>query len=145
MAGPATRKERADWAAHEVEAANRDLRDARSLPFGQLLRAFRLRAQKSQELVSEAMDIHPHHVSLMESGKRRPSIERVGQIKDVLGLSPDEVSLLVDAAARARKQFRLKAGLSREHDVLAVRLLRTWDSLTRDEVQALLRVLGGAV
>jgi len=77
--------------------------DSRSA-FGALLRRYRLRAELSQESLAELARISIATVSTLERGKRKaPHRETLLLLADALGLSADDRSELMVAAARKQR------------------------------------------
>lgn len=56
--------------------------------FGHVLREFRVKASLSQEALALEAGVDRTFVSLLERGKRQPSLETIFRIAAVLGVSP---------------------------------------------------------
>ena len=56
--------------------------------FGRALREYRLKATLSQEALALEAGIDRTYVSLLERGKRQPTLETVFRVATVLGISP---------------------------------------------------------
>lgn len=68
------------------------------LGFGSLLRHFRRRAGMTQEALGKLIDISKPVISHYECGFRLPSRKTMGNIRNVLSLTPEEYVSLMDAA-----------------------------------------------
>ena len=64
---------------------------------GNAIKEARLKKGMSQEALAEALDISPTHVKHMESGHRRPSVEKLFQIAKLLDMSVDSVIFKKDS------------------------------------------------
>ena len=81
---------------------------------GKRISYFRARKGLSQETLGEKIGVNNKHISNIEIGKSRPSLDSLIEIANALGISADD--LLVDTslslnAMRLRKKF--SQGLSR--------------------------------
>ena len=56
--------------------------------FGSALRAARIGRELSQESLAEVLDVDRTYVSLLESGKRNPSLLLIGRIATALEIEP---------------------------------------------------------
>ena len=58
---------------------------------GVAIRYFRQQADLSQEQLAERMELSPSYISMLESGKRYPSIEMLSRVALALEIRPDEL------------------------------------------------------
>ncbi len=58
---------------------------------GQVIQRFREKRGLSQEVVSGLADIGRTHLSAIERGARKPTLETFFRIADALGVSPSEI------------------------------------------------------
>ena len=58
---------------------------------GSAIKEARLKKGMSQEALAEALDISPTHVKHMESGHRKPSVEKLFRTAQLLDMSVDSV------------------------------------------------------
>ena len=58
---------------------------------GVVIKQSRLDKRFSQEQLAEILDITPTHVKHIESGRRKPSVDLLFQMADVLGFSLDDL------------------------------------------------------
>ncbi len=66
------------------------------MSFGKKLANYRSRAGLTQEALARRANIHTHHVSDMERGKRKPLAETLARIRDALNLSLEETVDLLE-------------------------------------------------
>ena len=62
-----------------------------SIIVGQIIQRFREKRGLSQEVVSGLADIGRTHLSAIERGARKPTLETFFRIADALGVSPSEI------------------------------------------------------
>ncbi len=63
----------------------------KKLEVGSILREFRLRAELSQDKLADRMDVSTSYISMLESGKRYPSIEMLIRIATALEAVPGDM------------------------------------------------------
>jgi transcriptional regulator with XRE-family HTH domain len=74
--------------------------------FGQVIKAVRERQGISQEKLAELAEIDRTYVSMIERGKRHPTLEVAGRIADALSMKLSEVIRRAEKTqARKNKQF----------------------------------------
>ena len=66
----------------------------RTNKIGELMKGRRQALGLTQDLLATKLGINAAYVSLIESGRRKPSLKLVGRFADVLGLNRQEVLLL---------------------------------------------------
>lgn len=69
--------------------------------FGEVLRAYRLEQQLTQEQLSERVDVIRPFISALENGTRQPSLAMILRLAKALGITPGK---LVDAVAEKMAQ-----------------------------------------
>ena len=70
---------------------------------GKRIKTARIKADLTQERLSEMVDISPTHLSNIETGTTRLSLNAVVRIANALGVSADD--LLCDDVLKARVQY----------------------------------------
>jgi transcriptional regulator with XRE-family HTH domain len=80
--------------------------------FGKVLREIRLEHSLSQEALGFESGYHRTYISLLERGKKSPSLNTVFQLAAALGVSPSEIVKRTEA--RVRQVWRRDAGERRE-------------------------------
>ena len=78
---------------------------------GKRISYFRARKGLSQETLGEKIGVNNKHISNIEIGKSRPSLDSLIEIANALGISADDLPSLSLNAMRLRKKF--SQGLSR--------------------------------
>lgn len=68
------------------------------LHFGHALKALRVRAKLTQEALAEASGSQANYISMLESGKRQPSISKMFELARGLGVAPTELVEWVQAS-----------------------------------------------
>ena len=63
---------------------------------GQVIQKFREDRHKSQELVSGFAGIGRTHLSAIERGERKPTLETFFRIADALGVRPSELMVAIE-------------------------------------------------
>lgn len=69
--------------------------------FGEILRAYRLEKQLTQEQLSEKVDVIRPFISALENGTRQPSLDMVLRLAKALGITPGK---LIDPIAEKIEQ-----------------------------------------
>lgn len=69
--------------------------------FGEVLRAYRLERQLTQEQLSERVDVIRAFISALENGTRQPSFAMILRLAKALDINPGK---LVDAVAEKMEQ-----------------------------------------
>ena len=69
--------------------------------FGEVLRAYRLEKQLTQEQLSERVDVIRAFISALENGTRQPSLAMILRLAKALDIKPGK---LVDAVAEKMEQ-----------------------------------------
>ena len=64
--------------------------------FGAVLRELRKRCKISQEKLAQECDLDRTFISLLERGKRQPSLTTVFKLSTVLGISPSKFIKIVE-------------------------------------------------
>jgi transcriptional regulator with XRE-family HTH domain len=68
--------------------------------FGEILRAYRLEKQLTQEQLSERVDVLRSFISSLENGTRQPSLQMILKLAAALGVRPgDMINELADRIA----------------------------------------------
>ena len=75
-----------DTISHEVATA-----------FGRVLRRFRTQQRLSQERVAEQSNLDRTYISLLERGKRQPSLYTILRLADVFGMSAADMIEAVES------------------------------------------------
>ena len=70
-----------------------------SVIVGRVIQQFRERKGLSQEVVSGLADIGRTHLSAIERGVRKPTLETLFRIADALGVSPSEIVRAIEKEA----------------------------------------------
>lgn len=65
--------------------------------FGQTLREFRKRARLSQEALALECELDRTFISLLERGRRQPTLKTLFQIAKILNVSPSELISVVES------------------------------------------------
>lgn len=65
---------------------------------GQVIQAYREKRGLSQEVVSGFADIGRTHLSAIERGVRKPTLETFFRISEALGVRPSELMASIEAA-----------------------------------------------
>ena len=65
---------------------------------GQVIQEYRERKQLSQEVVSGLADIGRTHLSAIERGVRKPTLETFFKIADALDILPSELMRMIERA-----------------------------------------------
>lgn len=76
-------------------------REKKNPYFGEILRAYRLEKQLTQEQLSERVDVLRSFVSSLENGTRQPSFEMIFRLAKALGITPGK---LLDPVAEKMEQ-----------------------------------------
>lgn len=63
---------------------------------GQVIQKFREKRHKSQELISGLAGIGRTHLSAIERGERKPTLETFFRIADALGVRPSELMVAIE-------------------------------------------------
>lgn len=69
--------------------------------FGEILRAYRLERQLSQEQLSERVDVIRPFISALENGTRQPSLAMILRLAKALDITPGK---LIDPIAEKMEQ-----------------------------------------
>lgn len=69
--------------------------------FGEVLRAYRLERQLTQEQLSERVDVIRPFISALENGTRQPSLDMILRLAKALGTTPGK---LLDPVAEKMEQ-----------------------------------------
>lgn len=88
---------------------------------GKNVKRFRVKKELSQEALAELCDISQVHLSLIERGKRMPSVPLLCQLADYLDVSLDELIFADERILRTEKNNALynnKALLLQANDIL---------------------------
>jgi len=72
------------------------------LAFGQVLRDYRQKAELSQEALALACDLDRTYISLLERGRRQPTLKSMFKICRVLNVSPEDFVGKVNELTRSR-------------------------------------------
>ena len=76
-------------------------REKKSPYFGEILRAYRLEKQLTQEQLSERVDVLRSFISSLENGTRQPSLDMVLRLAKALDITPGK---LIDPIAEKMEQ-----------------------------------------
>lgn len=79
-----------------------DRREKKNPYFGEILRAYRLEKQLTQEQLSERVDVLRSFISSLENGTRQPSFEMIFRLAKALDVTPGK--LLDPVAEKMEKQ-----------------------------------------
>lgn len=77
-------------------------REKKNPYFGEILRAYRLERQLTQEQLSERVDVLRSFISSLENGTRQPSFEMIFRLTKALDVTPGK--LLDPVAEKMEKQ-----------------------------------------
>ncbi|MCL5774247.1 MAG: helix-turn-helix transcriptional regulator [Firmicutes bacterium] len=88
----------------------------------------RLEADMTQEELAEAVEITPNYISMLERGRKNPSIQILKKIADVLGVS---ISFLTDS----EEDEKMKALSPKK-----IKLIKHIYELEPDKVEVLLKL-----
>jgi len=80
---------------------------------GQVLKDRRATLRLTQRDLAAKVNVKPAHVAYIEIGRRRPSLELLGRIADVMGLEKKSLFLLAHPEARSLINGREKTSRSR--------------------------------
>ena len=106
--------------------------------FGQLLRSLREEAHKSLGMLARSLDVSVPYLSGVERGRRPPlTDDRILQVAQFLGLTPDREDQLRSAAAATRGFFELAGSSSDDHMRFGAALSRKWATLEPEDVRVL--------
>ena len=67
-----------------------------SIVVGRVIQRFREQKKQSQELVSGLAGIGRTHLSAIERGERKPTLETFFKIADALGVKPSEIMSAIE-------------------------------------------------
>ena len=104
---------------------------------GKRIKIARIKADLTQEKLSEMVGVSPTHMSNVETGTTRVSLTTIVGIANALGITSDE--LLCDSVIKAKVQFEKDIALVLEDcDEYEIRVIRdlaaaTKETLRRDE------------
>ena len=104
---------------------------------GKRVKIARIRAELTQEKLAELVDLSPTHLSNIETGTTRVSLQTMVALANALGVTADD--LLCDSVKHARVEMEKDiAGILADCDDREIRLLRDLltaakESLRRDE------------
>ncbi len=104
---------------------------------GKRVKISRIRAELTQEKLAEIVDLSPTHLSNIETGTTRVSLQTIVSIANALDVTTDD--LLCDSVAHARPQLEKDfAALLEDCDDRELRILRDLtaaakEALRRDE------------
>lgn len=70
-----------------------------STVIGRDIKRRRLRLDLSQVGLAELSGVAQGHISQIERGERRPSLQTLAKLRDALGLPPDEFAEWIESAA----------------------------------------------
>ena len=73
------------------------------LQFGEALRRLRMRNKLSQEELGFESGYHRTYISLLERGKKSPSLKTIFQLSDALGIKPSKFIELIEADSKSFK------------------------------------------
>jgi transcriptional regulator with XRE-family HTH domain len=65
--------------------------------FGKVLRSLRLKNSKTQEALAFDAGLQRHYISLLERGTYSPTLKSIFKLSNALGISPDQLIVLVMA------------------------------------------------
>lgn len=65
--------------------------------FGEALRKIRLSNNMSQEALGFESGYHRTYISLLERGKKGPSLKTIFQLADVLNIKPSEIIKIIES------------------------------------------------
>jgi transcriptional regulator with XRE-family HTH domain len=82
------------------------MRTSLSALFGRVVRDRRIAAGLSQEKLAEKAGIHPTYVSLLERGKRKPTLDVADRIANALNVS---VARLIENAQHHNRSPKMRA------------------------------------
>ncbi len=68
-----------------------DRREKKSPYFGEILRAYRLERQLTQEQLSERVDVLRSFISSLENGTRQPSLDMILRLAKALDVTPGKL------------------------------------------------------
>lgn len=71
---------------------------------GVVIQRFRERKKQSQELVSGFAGIGRTHLSAIERGERKPTLETFFRISEALGVKPSELMAAIEEEMEKQKQ-----------------------------------------
>jgi len=71
--------------------------------FGEVIRELRKAKQLSQEKLAEISNLDRSFISLLETGKKQPSLVTIFQLAKALNSSPSRILLAVEEKIRFRK------------------------------------------
>lgn len=104
---------------------------------GKRIKIARIKADLTQEKLSEMVGVSPTHMSNVETGSTRVSLTTIVGIANTLGITSDD--LLCDSVIKAKVQFEKDIALVLEDcDEYEIRVIRdlaaaTKETLRRDE------------
>lgn len=104
---------------------------------GKRIKIARIKADLTQEKLSEMVGVSPTHMSNVETGSTRVSLTTIVGIANALGITSDD--LLCDSVIKAKVQFEKDIALVLEDcDEYEIRVIRdlaaaTKETLRRDE------------
>lgn len=101
--------------------------------FGEILKRLRQEKKLSQQELADLIGVHVRQISKYEMGTSLPTLERIRRMAETLDVSADE---LVFGSSKRRK-----AGESVKNPVLAERLRRLEEMVTRDELRSVIDLL----
>lgn len=78
--------------------------DTPETQFGLALREARLEAGLSQEELSFRADVHTNYVSLLERGRKSPTLGVIVRLAEALSLEPEALVAAMSARLRLRKR-----------------------------------------
>ncbi len=103
---------------------------------GKRIKIARIRANLKQELLAETVDVSPTHLSNIETGTTRVSLQTIVRLANALSVSTDD--LLCDNVVKAKVQFEKDiAGVIEDCDDYEIRVIAdiaksVKDTLRRD-------------
>lgn len=110
--------------------------------FGDLLREFRSRANKSMGDCSRSLGVSVTFISDVERGTRAPfTKEKILKLSNYLDLSSTQVGQLLQASAQWRGVYELEVGASDAHNDTGLALLRGWNSLSTKQLEEIQNIV----
>lgn len=110
--------------------------------FGQLLREFRGRANKSMGDLSRFLGVSVTFISDVERGVRTPfTADKIMRLSSFLNLNQREISDLLHAGAQWRGVYELEVGATPEHQAAGTALMRGWSSLTEEQLKSIAAIV----
>lgn len=77
-----------------------------SVIVGQVIQRFREQKKQSQELVSGFAGIGRTHLSAIERGERKPTLETLFKIADALDIKPSIIIAAIEQELEKKKEYK---------------------------------------